>query len=233
MSTATRTAVGAIILAFVASAAAPSVQQSRPRRFDPKLFETGDLIRYKDLTRDDFRADSPPEGAGGHFDLGAATCVYLTTHPDMFLRAASRGLDARLGQVRVTVENLGFTAFMDRSCSWWNPRSMTLPADYILEHEQVHFALFEIAARQLNARARELAPEWELVRADQQMAIEEMRTLIDAELGAALDVVVERSNSLDDETSQTYRPNRLSWWSNLVEDELGQLAAAGIAEGSR
>lgn len=213
--------------------AVASEPQARNRRFDPELFETGDLIRYRALTRDDFRADNPPEEIGGDRYLGAATCVYLTTHPDMFVRASSRGIDAQLGQVRATVESVGFAAFMDRGCSWWNPARVMLPDDYILGHEQVHFALFEIAARELNQRANELAAEWELVMLDQQTAIEQVRGRIDAELEAAYDVVVERSNDFDKETSRTYRPNRLSWWRAQVEEELKQLEAAEAAGEAR
>ena len=51
---------------------------------------------------------------------------------------------------------LRFFAQMDRNCSWWNPGEVGLPDDYILEHEQIHFALFELEARRLNESAAEI-----------------------------------------------------------------------------
>ena len=40
-----------------------------------------------------------------------------------------------------------FRAVFDRLCSWWNPRS-NFPK-YLLQHEQIHFDLTEIAALEL------------------------------------------------------------------------------------
>lgn len=201
------------------------VAQARPREFDPKLLETGDLIRYRDLSREDFLADDPPgETAGLHGQLGAATCVFLTTHPNTVIRASSRGLDQQRGLVRAQVENLGFLAYMDRECSWWNPAPMALPDGYILEHEQIHFALFEIAARRLNRRVDQLTRQMETVSTSQQRALEEIHRQIDAEMQRTIEEVLARSNDFDRETSRTYRRDRQHWWWRTVNLELDRLA---------
>ena len=97
---------------------------------------------------------NPPVGEGGE-RRGGFNIVYR--------RATSQGDDARLGRVRARVHNLAFTAFMDRDCSWWNPQYTGLPHEYILEHEQIHFALFEIAARRLNQQAARIQERMETV----------------------------------------------------------------------
>ncbi len=217
---------GVVVLAAGdTSAAFAIVAQARPREFDPKLLETGDLIRYRDLSREDFLAADPPaEAAGLHGQLGAATCVFLTTHPNTAIRASSRGLDQQRGVVRAQVENLGFLAYMDRECSWWNPAPMALPDDYILEHEQIHFALFEIAARRLNRRAETLTRQMETVSTSQQQALEEIHRQIDAEMQRIIEEVMARSNDFDRETSRTYRRDRQNWWRQTVNLELERLA---------
>ncbi len=201
------------------------VAQARPREFDPRLLETGDLIQYRDLSREDFLAADPPaEAIGLHGRLGAATCVFLTTHPDTVIRASSRGLDQQRGVVRAQIENLGFLAYMDRECSWWNPAPIALPEEYILEHEQIHFAFFEIAARRLNRRADQLTRQMETVSTSQQRALEEIHRQIDAEMQRIIEEVMARSNDFDRETSRTYRRDRQKWWRQTVNLELERLA---------
>ena len=149
-----------------------ALAQTQRRVFGPQLVESGARISYRALTRDDFRAAKRPDDvADTHGRLGALTCVDLTTHPDLFIRATSEGNDAQLGRVRARVHNLAFTASMDRDCSWWNPQHVGLPHEYILEHEQIHFALFEIAARRLNQHAARIQERVEAAARTQDEAI--------------------------------------------------------------
>lgn len=203
--------------------------QARPRAFDPELLRSGDLIRYRDLRRADFLADQPPEEAVGVHQLGAATCVYLTTDPRTAVRTTSQGDDERNGLVSAQVENLGFVALMDRECSWWNPGPLSLPAEYILQHEQIHFALFEIAARRLNSRVEEMSRRMQTVAATQQGAFDVLSRQIDREMQRAMDELLARSNEFDRDTSRTYRQDRQNWWWNTVRGELRRLAAADRA----
>ncbi len=215
----------AVLAAGGIAPASAIVAQARPREFDPKLLETGDLIRYRDLSREDFLAADPPaEAAGLHGQLGAATCVFLTTHPNTAIRASSSGLDQQRGLVRAQVEDLGFLAYMDRECSWWNPAPMALPDEYILEHEQIHFALFEIAARRLNRRVETLTRQMGTVSTSQQRALEEVHRQIDVEMQRMIEEVLARSNDFDRETSRTYRRDRQNWWWRTVNLELDRLA---------
>lgn len=202
--------------------------QARPHSFDPELLRNGDLIRYRELSRDDFLAAGPPaEAASAHGQLGAATCVFLTTGPETQIRASAREPDLPPGQVRARVENLRFFAYLDRDCSWWNPSATSLPDEYMLQHEQIHFALFEIAARRLNRRAEELTEWMEVTTGDQQSAMQEVRRRIDAQMQRAMDEILARSNDFDRETSRTYRRDRQDWWWRSVNVELERFAAPG------
>lgn len=213
--------LASVMLAGAASAVAGG--QARPRAFDPDLLRNGDIIRYRDLKRADFRGNEPPpETAGMHGRLGAATCVFLATDPDTAIRATAP--DETNGLVRAQVEDLRFIAFMDRDCSWWNPRPMTLPADYILQHEQIHFALFEIAARRLNHRADELTRRMQTVTSTQQQAVDHIHRHIDIEMQRALDEILARGNDFDRETSRTYRQDRQNWWWETVSRELARFS---------
>ena len=113
----------------------------------------GDWIRYRELTRDDFRASEPPDPLGhGAGQIGAATCASIRARPDarISVQRSDEG-------VVVVPEGLVFEAFLDRDCSWWNDANTALPPGYVLEHEQIHFALFELEARSLTGRASSAA----------------------------------------------------------------------------
>lgn len=218
--------IAAVVVAGAATPAGGFAAQARTREFDPELLRSGDLIRYRELDRGDFLAADPPaEAAGVHGQLGAATCVFLTTGPDTHIRASSGELGLAAGQVRARVADLGFLAYMDRECSWWNPAPMSLPDDYILRHEQIHFALFEIAARRLNRRAGQMAQQMEVISSNQGQALEEVRRQIDAEMQRAMDEIMARSDDFDRETSRTYRQDRQDWWWRSVNVELERFAA--------
>jgi len=219
----------AIAAAAVTMPALAAGAQAQPRAFDPELLRSGDLIRYRALDREDFLAARPPaEAAAIHGQLGAATCVFLTTDPRTTIRASSDGADEQRGVVRAQVENLAFIAYMDRGCSWWNPSPMALPAGYILQHEQIHFALFEVAARRLNARRDELTEQLQVTSTGQQRAIDEVHRRIDFEMQIAMDEIVARSNDFDRDTSRSYRQDRQTFWWDRVTGELELLAVADV-----
>jgi hypothetical protein len=111
-----------------------------------EALDISDVIPYRALTRDDFRGAEPP----AHFDerMAAVTCVYTQPIVDR------QGIDIRPAiapdgseAYDITYNNLKYQALMNRNCSWWNTATQGMAEDYVLEHEQIHFALFEIAAR--------------------------------------------------------------------------------------
>lgn len=138
--------------------ALPEFAAPRGQILDTLAQMSDDVIPYRALVRADFRGSRPPP----HFEpyrhrLGAATCAYVVASPETRIMA-TRFDDGR-GTVhhRAEPHALGYRALMDRSCSWWNTEQQELPPEYVLEHEQIHFALFELAARELDARAEGIA----------------------------------------------------------------------------
>ncbi len=113
-------------------------------------------ITYRQLTREDFRADKPPARTLAHARaLGAVLCASIRATPESRFHTRRDG-----SQVWVAViDRLRFRAEMERDCSWWNPSVPSPEEARLLEHEQMHFALFEIAARHLNQRTFDLAEQ--------------------------------------------------------------------------
>ncbi len=150
--------------------------------------------------------------------LGATTCG-LILPGDEAQAKARRTSD---GAVEVSIANLRFVAKMDRSCSWWNDRQDSQTEEYVLEHEQIHFALFELEARRLNA---ELASTDEQLRSTAPTA-EEAQSATQSRLGAllqdALGRALERSRQFDEDTSMSLNVEKQREWLERIARELAR-----------
>ena len=116
------------------------------------------------------------------------------------------------------------------------------PPDYVLEHEQIHFALYELGARPLNASVGRIADD---VRAEGS-TLDEVRQHADyilrRALVDALAVILERNRAFDEDTSLGYKPERQKAWLSRVAQELsstqllarsGRAGRAGPADSDR
>lgn len=206
-----------------AEASLPEYARPRGRILHPSDYDGSDVIYYRTLERSDFKGVEPPPDMLPYRErLGATTCAYIVTTPATRvlvqpIRLAGGGLHHE-----ALLENLGFRAQMDRSCSWWNPQHMSLDADYILEHEQIHFALFELEARRLNAEAGRLSQTLRSTGVTIDGARRQIQARLEGVLAQSLDHVLRRSRAFDEETSMGYRPERQKAWLRRIEAELSQ-----------
>lgn len=184
------------------------------------VVDSGDFIRYRTIERADFNGKESPISAPNrdNYELNAVTCVYLRTDADVSLKVGSR-IDAD-GTERFEgwLGTLAFHALMDRGCSWWNPRGRD--PDYTLQHEQIHFALHEVAARRLNEAAAQLVTTLHVTAASEQEVIE----MLEARIGQLFDehnaAASQRNRRFDEETSWGHDAERQSRWWRTVESEL-------------
>jgi hypothetical protein len=205
------------------SAGLPEWARGWSYRADPGAIDLGDVIRYRTLAREDFRSEAPPGRLSEHRDqLGATTCAYLK--PVGEARVEIRGpLPGAAAQARyeVALRELRFEAVMDRRCSWWNDRS-PLDEIYVLQHEQIHFALVELAARRLNDDVERLAGEPPVRDATPEGAAQKVRGQIDAHLAAAQAALLAEGTRFDEDTSRRVdREKQQQWWERVQRDLAG------------
>jgi len=189
--------------------------------------DSSDLIGYRPLTRADFRGTRvPPEFAGVADRVGAATCGQVRTTPDTSFLVRWRK-DAPGGEEHhwVEVEKLGFIARMDRRCSWWNDKVAAKAPAYVLEHEQIHFALYELGARKLNASASTIRRAMINEGSSQREVEEHARRALNAALTEATEELIDRNRDFDRDTSLGYRPDRQRAWLQRVTAELAETRA--------
>ena len=201
----------------------PAYASPHGRVLDQSEGVQGDVIRYRQLEREDFRAaEPPPEYAPHREKIGAATCAYLVTRPDMRIELARVSAPSGPPVYRAAPIGVGFQALMNRDCSWWNTDQTRLPADYVLEHEQIHFALFEILAERLDQRSAELTRAATVTSNDPEEAASLAYTKLESELALALGEVMQRQREFDEDTSMGFRPERQAVWLQKVRVELEQ-----------
>jgi hypothetical protein len=118
--------------------------------------------------------------------------------------------------------HLAFEAVMIPERSWWNPKIQGEMRAYVLQHEQIHFALTELAARKLSSDSQEWASEVLVIKPTPQEVQAEFAQQIKHMISAAMEVNLKRQVKFDEDTSLFFNPRRQQWWSWTVEDELQQ-----------
>jgi len=181
---------------------------------------------YRPLTPEDFRAASLSEHMEAHaerINAHAATQIRLTA--DSGFRITSGDL---YGQSYFfgRIERIGFEAVMLPDRSWWNPKMPANMRDYVLQHEQIHFALTELAARQLTGDSQKWAADLLVIQPTPQEVRAELARQIKERINAAMEANLKRQAEFDNDTSLFFNPRRQQWWSWTVEDELKQTGSA-------
>lgn len=175
---------------------------------------------YRDLTMEDFHADSLVEPMMEHaWKINAHATIQIRVSADSSFRMTQSLL---YGQAYFfgSIEHLGFEAVMLPERSWWNPGIPAGLRTYVLQHEQIHFALTEIAARRLTQVIREWASKVLAVKPTPQEVRSELARQIQEKINAAMEESLKRQSEFDEDTSLIYNPRRQHWWYWTVEDEL-------------
>lgn len=176
---------------------------------------SADVITYRRLTRDDFRALHPPPKVGENAQkMGAVTCAAIKSRSGAQMAMVPRG-----EEMEVSARGLVFEALMDRRCSWWNGDRQIYTDAYVLEHEQIHWALFEVEARRLTRRA----PAEVVVGrrdTDPDVLADRLERRVDLLVDEAAEAVIERSLRFDEDTSFQEEPGLQRRWLEKVEAEL-------------
>jgi hypothetical protein len=190
--------------------------------------DDSDLIAYRPLVREDFRGNKPPPEFAAVADrVGAATCARVITTPDTQLSIT--GIDA---SYQATVRTLWFRALMDRTCSWWNDKVAAFSPSYVLQHEQIHFALFELGARRLNASIANLRERVQGSGSTPEEAAAEAEEELNAALEDAMDDILEENRDFDEDTSLGHEPARQQAWWDKVQRRLAETARFATPPGS-
>ena len=182
-------------------------------------FQGGDLIRYRTLTRGDFRGRAPTGPAADHVDkVGAQTFALVKHDPGVGFsgkQTTGKGKKRIVGKI----QNLHFRAWMDRSRSWWNPKASDTPESYVLQHEQIHFALVELEAVTMNAEGADLMQK--TFEGDDEKELQaDIEEAINTIVREGMERLLETNRDFDEETSARHDPKKQNAWWQRVQRQL-------------
>ena len=193
------------------------------------MFQTDDLHKelstgfaYRPLTPEDFRAPSLPEQQVEHAErINAHAATRRQDDAPQGYRITSGYL---YGQIYFfgSIERLAFEAVMLPDRSWWNPKVPANMRSYVLQHEQIHFALTELAARQLTTDTQKWASDVLVIKPTSQEVKVELARQINDRIRASMEANLKRQAEFDEDTSLFFNPKWQQWWSRKVEEELKQ-----------
>lgn len=183
-------------------------------------------IPYRELTRSDFRAVSVPARLGTHKKrLNAHTAVSIRPVAGAEY-TITRGMIGDQQVYHGRVEHLAFEAVMIPGQSWWNPAVVKKRQPYVLQHEQIHFALMELAARKLTRT----------VNGDSRVAsvyggsAAEIRSELQEVIGQLIEesqrLALKSHTQFDEDTSMQYNPGVQQAWHDKVMAELERLSGS-------
>lgn len=213
-----------LLLLGILSAGPTWAQQRGQTRVDAPL-DSADVISWRALSFEDFRGDHPPGAfatTSGAMRPVAVTCAYLVASPEARIYPLPVS-DAPPDSAYVArVEDLSFHALMSRSCSWWNPNSRVSPA-YVLQHEQIHFDIFEVAARRLNQELPGLLATMDVRGGSVQSVVAGAQRVVQEALNQALEETARQNHSFDLQTSFGFELQRQNGWRRRLDRDLKDL----------
>ncbi len=182
--------------------------------------EWSEIIRYRKLEVADFRASSLSDEYRKHaFNLQAYTRVVIRP------RGNSRyTINATNSFNQVVyhggIELLSFEALLIPEASWWSPKISPEKTAYVLQHEQIHFALMEAAARRMTREVKEDTSLFTCFGTSRQEVIELLENKISEYMKKNLDEAVAKHTVFDTETSLYHDPKAQQRWYEKVMEQL-------------
>lgn len=179
------------------------------------------VVSYRTLVVADFQATKLP-GFLQHHDreLNAHTAVAIRTVSGAQYMVSPSQEDRSTTMYSGQVKNLAFEAVMIPAHSWWNPSLAREKTDYVLQHEQIHFALMELAARRLTERVAKEQDRLAVKESSSEAVQEKLLGRIDLWLAESEEEVLRQHTDFDHATSHRYAPAVQQQWYEQVEREL-------------
>jgi hypothetical protein len=177
---------------------------------------------YRALVIGDFRAPSLPAELSEHgnrFLAHSSIQIRPTAATKSVVSSAySPYFDTVIWSGRIVA--IGFEAVMLPDRSWWNPKVTGEQTAYVLQHEQIHFALVELAARRLTRRAQQDIANLFVVDSSRQGVEEQLEEKISALIQAEQAAILEEHTAFDEDASLYFDPKKQQQWFDRVSRKL-------------
>jgi len=209
-----------LLLLLSSCAQLPEYARPHLKEIDNKQEILKNGITYRQLTVDDFQALELPANIEPHAkNLAAHTCCRIRAAKNSKFTITRGYLNQQIHYFG-SIKDIVFEAVMIPECSWLNPRVSEEKLEYVLEHEQIHFALMEIAARKLTRKARKETKNFMAIQSTYEDTQGEISAKIRDMVRTANQTVLKEHTSFDEDTSLYFDPKAQRWWLDRVEEQL-------------
>ncbi len=191
-----------------------------------EIEDSSKFIQYRQLQKRDFQAPSVSGEYQKHaMQLQAYTrVVILPKKKSSFTINAADSFNQTV--YHVGIESLAFGALMDPASSWWSHKIPKRKISYVLQHEQIHFALMEIAARQMTWEVKKDSSQFSSFGSSRQEALELLKNSISKYIRENLEKAMIVHTEFDEETSLYHDPRAQQQWYEKVNRQLDALPAS-------
>ena len=202
-----------VLVIAISGCSAAEFVAPRAMQVDPAEYDESRLIAYRTLVRADFCAATPPDGMNDARVAAVTAALIRTCNVTFSIRSV------RAGEFVATVDNLRFEARMSQAHSWWNPRHARVDGQ-LLEHEQIHFAFAELAARRANAGIESIRARIRSVAHTPEAAIRRASERLQHEVDRVQEEVAARNAEFDRDTMNGQALEQNHRWYELVQREM-------------
>lgn len=174
---------------------------------------------YRQLTINDFQAQSPPDRQQPEGAIRAQSCISIRPGKNTRMsvsRASYQGAMVFAGSF-LQVE---YEAVFVPSCSWWKPDLKPQLVDYVLQHEQIHFGISELTARkvtkEMELQAAPIISFGSTAGEVQQDLLQKLQNLAHELIEEDLRI----HTDFDEDASMFYDPDVQEEWFNKIKAQL-------------
>ena len=182
-----------------------------------EAYDEAAMIEYRDLAPSDFQAEKCPAGIDAKHTGAVTVAIVRTTMAKFHVQSVMEG-DSTF--CVATVDSFQFEARMSQNDSWWNSNHKHITTEQMLEHEQIHFALSELAARRANADLPRMCSRIRASAKEPVDAIALARQRFNREVAGVQSGVHARNAQFDLETMNGQRVERNHEWFDRIQREL-------------
>jgi hypothetical protein len=199
-------------------------EYARPQIYIPEedTATTQKGFSYRKLAFTDFQATSlPVEIQQYSHHLNARSCI--TIHPSQNSKVnLRRAIFYDHLTYTGSFDYVSFEASFIPSCSWWNDKVPEKLKTYVLQHEQIHFALAELAARKVTLQAKEELGHYVAFGNSNDEVHMKLRAKVKELIQDAINSDLKVHTAFDEDTSGYYVPKVQQSWFSAVEKRLAE-----------
>jgi len=211
-----------LLVLIVSCVQLPKYAQPRFHAFESNRLASMKGFSYRQLEVKDFQSESiSPDYSQYNHHIGAQSCINIRPSRGVIVRITQSYYEDMLFYIG-TISQLKFEAIFIPECSWWNPTLAKGKEGYVLQHEQIHFALTELTARKLTNEASSEINGYLAIGNTYLESQKEVKKKLQTMVRGAMEVSIKEHSDFDKDTSMFYDPRAQRKWLERVDARLAE-----------